>query len=91
MLAWKRCEMPRAKQRKIHITPVLPSIVVSAVVLMACKNFQCRMEPPLNAEDILIEFQSLIRMMNWTTMWHRVRSRKFDIEASNKLFAYHCP
>jgi hypothetical protein len=24
MLTWKRCEMPRAKQRNIHITPVLP-------------------------------------------------------------------
>jgi hypothetical protein len=32
MLTWNRCEMPRAKQRKIHITPVLPSIVVSAFV-----------------------------------------------------------
>lgn len=31
MLTWNRCERPRPKQRKIQITPVLPSIVVSAV------------------------------------------------------------
>lgn len=24
MLTWKRCEIPRAKHRNIHITPVLP-------------------------------------------------------------------
>jgi hypothetical protein len=32
ILKWNRCDMPRAKQRKIHITPVLPSAQVSAIV-----------------------------------------------------------
>jgi hypothetical protein len=44
-----------------------------------------------NAEDIAFGFHSLVRMMNWIILWHRVLIHEFDIEASNKLFAYHCP
>lgn len=29
-LTWKRCEIPRAKQRNMHITPVLPPDVSRA-------------------------------------------------------------
>lgn len=32
MLKWNRCDMPKAKQRKMHITPVLPPNVALAVV-----------------------------------------------------------